>query len=164
MRWAVSESLRQVQSHCPNLDVAPQPDLGFIYSPLRDLFRDHHQGLTGNLIKLAVLEARFQRQYSPEEKIDWTQSFNTNTDLFDSVTTLTPQDLADSLTESDEIAFESLHPRDIIREDSNFRHLHVRWNKLCQAVEEIIAVDGGLSPPLADLAKASLRTMLFLHY
>lgn len=96
--------------------------------------------------------------------MDWTQSFDTNTDLFDSVTTLPPQDLADSLTKNDIIAFENLCPRNFIREDSNLVHMHIRWDKLCLSAQEIINVDDRLSPLFADLAKASFRIILCLLY
>ena len=110
-----------------------------------------------------MLEASFQRRYALEEENDWAQSFDTNTDLFDSVKTLPSQDLADSLAKNDEAAFKGLSPQDIIHNHSKFRYLHVRWNKFCQ-VQETITIDRGLSLPLTNLAKASPRITLLFYY
>lgn len=164
MRWAVSESLRQVQSHRSSLELAPQPDLGFIYGALRDLFRDQRRDLIGALTKLAVLEVRFHREYLWEEEIDWVQCFDTNTDLFDRITTTSPPDLADSLTEDDLIEFQKLCPQNVIDEDSKLQYMYRRWNRLCRAVQESMAVDSGLIPLLADLAKASICPLLLVIF
>ena len=157
MRWAVHESL--AQSRHPNLDIAPQPDLGFIYGPLRELFRDHRWSLAGSLARLDVLDARFQRLCSPEE-IAWAHRFDTNTDLFDSVTTQSFRDLGASLTENDHYAFENLSPRNLVHEDPNLMLMHREWDRLYRSAQEIIAVDGGLSPLFADLATASFPPTL----
>lgn len=163
VRWAISESLRQAQSHRPNLEVAPQPDLGFIYGPLRDLFSHQRQDLARILKKLAILEVRFQREYLGEEEIDWVQRFDTNTDLFDRVTTTSPHDLADSLTENDLVAFQNLCPQNVIQEDTSFQYMHRRWNRLCRTVQESIAVDSDLGLLLADLATASILSLAILN-
>ena len=159
MRWAVSESLRQ--AHRPDLELAPQPDLGFIFGALGDLFGDQDRDLTRILRQLAVLEARFQRDYLREEDINWVQCFDTNTDLFDRFATTPAPDLADALTEDDHIAFQELSPQNVIDEDSNLQCLHRRWNTLCQALQESIAGDNGLIPLLASLAKVSVCILIF---
>jgi len=161
VRWAVSESLRHVQSYRPSLKIAPRSDLGFIYGVLRDLFRNQRRDLAGILTKLAMLEVRFQREYLQEEEINWVQCFDTNTDLFDRVTTTSPDDLADSLTEDDTIAFQKLCPQNVLREDSNLRVINRRWDRLCQAIQKILIVDDALRPLLADLAEVNFRTLLF---
>lgn len=140
----------------PIKDCAPQPNLGFIFGPLRDLFENQSQGLTRTLKQLAVLETRFRRMYSREEEIDWTRCFDTNIHFFDYVTIMSPQDLANSLTIDDIAAFNSLRPESITKEDMFCRRMHIRWNKLCRAAPEIIATESALSPRLVKLAKVSL--------
>ena len=70
VHWAVSQSLLLALSRRPITDVAPPPDLGFIYRPLREFFRYWDRNLAKTLKQLAVLEARFQRSYLREEEID----------------------------------------------------------------------------------------------
>lgn len=159
MHWAVSQSLLLALSHHPITDVAPQPDLGFIYRPLREFFRHRDRNLAKTLKQLAVLEARFQRLYLREEEIDQTYLFDTSTDFFDRATTTPPQELAQFLTDCDIAAFRSLDPQSIISEGSYLRHMHRRWDRLCRAAQEIVAVESRLGPLLADLAEASLWTL-----
>ncbi|KAI4093047.1 MAG: hypothetical protein LQ339_007770 [Xanthoria mediterranea] len=159
-QWAISQSLLLALSHRPITDVAPQPDLGFIYRPLREFFRHRDRNLAQTLKQLAVLEARFQRLYLREEEIDRTHLFDTSTDLFDRATTTPPQDLAHSLTDCDIAAFRSLDPQSIISEGPYLRHMHRRWDRLCGAAQEMVTVESRLGPLLADLAEASLWTLL----
>lgn len=144
------------------MELAPQPDFEFIHGALRDLFRFQRQDLARMLTKLAVLEIRFQREYLGGDEINWVRCFDTNTNLFDSVATISPSDLANSLTADDIIAFQQLSPQNIIREDFNLQHVHRRWNRLCRAVQESIAVNSGLYSVLADLARASTSSLLLL--
>ncbi len=160
MHWAVSQSLLLALSHRPITEVAPQPDLGFIYRPLREFFRHRDRNLAKTLKQLAVLEARFQRLYLWEEGIDQTHLFDTSTDFYDRATTTPPQDLAHFLTDCDIAAFCSLDPQSIISEGPYLRQMHRRWDRLCGAAQEVIAVESRLGPLLADLAEASLLTLL----
>lgn len=59
--------------------------------PLGSLVRNQQGTLVGILKHLAVLEVRFQQR---GEEMDWTHDFDTATDLFHQVTTMTPRDLA----------------------------------------------------------------------
>ena len=148
VHWAVSQSLLLARSHHLYRGIASQPNLEFIYGPLRDLFAVPRD-LTTILKQFAVLEARFERSYLQEEEINWTHNFDTNTDFFDraSATAMSPQDLAKFLTASDLNAFKSLCPESIINyaEDESLQHMHKRWNKLCQAAQESITVERCLS-------------------
>jgi len=107
-----------------------------------------------------VLEARFQRLCLWEEEIDQRHLFDTSTDFYDRATTTPPQDLAHFLTDCDIAAFYSLDPQSIISEGPYLRYMHRRWDRLCGAAQEIIAVESRLGPLLADLAEASLWTLL----
>ena len=124
--WAVSQSLLLTQSHRPITDVAPQPDLGFIYRPLRELFSHRDRGLGATLKELSVLEARFHRLYLQEEEIDWTLLFDTRTRFFDSVMTTPPQELAHTLTVRDIAVFRSLDPQSIISGGFNLQQINRR--------------------------------------
>ena len=160
--WAVSQSLLLAEDHRPIEDVASQPDLGFIYRPLRELFSHRDRGLSVTLKQLSVLEARFHRLYSREKEINWTRLFDTRTRFLDSVTTTTPQDLAHSLTVSDVAVFRSLDPQSIISGGSQFQRINRRWNWLCGAAQDLVTADGlvagesrCLASHLADVAEAS---------
>lgn len=130
--------------------------LQLIYGPLRDFVRKQQGNLVGILKHLAVLEARFQQRYLREEEMDWTCDFDTNTEFFDRVTTMSPRDLAGFLTESDIKAFRLLDPQHIINGDSYLQDMHRQWNRRCQAVQESIAAESYLIAGLADLAQASI--------
>jgi len=137
------------------MELAPQPSLEMIYGPLRDLFRHPHANLDGTLKHLAVLEARFQRRYLREE-IDWIRSFDTDSNFFDNVTTMSPRDLAESLTKSDIDAFSLLQPQSSINGDSYLQYMKRQWDGRCRAAQDSIIVESRLSHLLADLAKASV--------
>ncbi len=132
------------------------PSLELVYGPLRDLVRNQHGNLVGTLKHLAVLEARFKRRYLREEEMDWTCDFDTNTEFFDRVTTMSPQALAGFLTESDIEAFRLLDPQNIINGDSHLQDMHRQWDRRCQAVQESIAAESYLTARLVDLAQASI--------
>lgn len=123
MHWAVSQSVLFALLHRLDMELAPQPSLEMIYGPLRDLFRHPNANLDGTLKHLAMLEARFQRRYLQEE-IDWIRSFNTDTKFFDNVRTMSPRDLAESLTKSDVDAFSLLQPQSFINGDSYIQHMN----------------------------------------
>lgn len=74
------------------------------------------------------------------------------------------QDLAVSLITRDLAEFRSLDPQSIISVGSYFRHMHRRENQLCEAAQEIIAVDSRLDPFLVDLAETSLWILLRSQY
>ena len=77
------------------------------------------------LKRLAVLEERFDRQYLREEQeMNWTCEFDTSTDLFDRVTTMSPRDLPVFLTQDDLNAFSVLDSQSTINGDSKFQRLH----------------------------------------
>ncbi len=158
VRWAISESLLQARLQS-SVVTRPQPDLEFIYSPLRNLFDNQPRDLVRTLKHLAVLEARFQRQYLQEDDIDWTRNFDVNTEFFDLVSAMTAQDLAAFLTNRDRGAFYSLSPHSILKEDCYLQHMHRRWDRLCREAQEIIAAGNGFCA-LTKLAKASLYTWL----
>lgn len=126
-----------------------------IYGPLRDLFRHPNANLNEKLKHLAVLEARFQRRYLQEE-IDWIRSFDTDTKFFDNVMTMSPRDLAESLTKSDVDAFSLLQPQSFVNGDSYLQHMNRQWNGRCRAAQDGIIVESRFSHLLADLAKASI--------
>ena len=129
--------------------------LEVICGPLRDLIQNQPGNLVRILKHLEVLEARFQRQYLQEEEMDWTCDFDTSTDFFDCVTTISPRNFAGFLTESDLDAFRLLDPQNIINGDSYLQHMHRQWNRRCQAAQESIAAESYLSARLVDLAQAS---------
>lgn len=130
--------------------------LEMICGPLRSLVRYQHGNLLGILKHLAVLEARFQQRYLREEEMDWTRNFDTDTQFFDSVTTMSPRDLAGVLTESDLDLFCQLDPQEIITGGPHLRHMHREWNRRCQAAQESIVVESHLSTCLVHLAQASM--------
>lgn len=156
MRWAVRKSVLFVQPW--DIELVPQPSLEMIYGPLRDLFRHPNANLDGTLKHLAVLEERFQRIYLQEE-IDWIRSFDTDTKFFDNVRTMSPRDLAESLTKSDVDAFSLLQPQSFINGDSYLQHLNRQWDERCRAAQDSIIVESRLSHLLADLAKASISLL-----
>jgi hypothetical protein len=154
--WVVAQSLSSARARCPNMVFVDPASLQLIYGPLRDFVRNQHGNLVGTLKHLAVLEARFQRRYLREEEMDWTCDFDTNTEFFDRVTTMSPRDLAGFLTENDIEAFSLLRPQNIIHGDSYLQHVHRQWDRRCQVVQESIAAESYLSARLADLAQASI--------
>lgn len=133
----------------------PDPaSLKVICGPLHGLIRNQQGNLVGILKRLVVLEVRFHRRYLGEEEMDWTDDFNTDTDFYDCVTTMSPRDLADFLTESDLGLFRLLDPQSIINGD--LQHMHRQWNRRCQAVQESIAAESYLNTHLVNLAQASI--------
>jgi len=122
--WAVAPSFSSARARCPNMVFVDPASLQLIYGPLRDFVRNQHGNLVGTLKHLEVLEARFQRRYLREEEMDWICDFDTNTEFFDRVTTMSPRDLAGFLTENDIEAFSLLRPQNIINGDSYLQHVH----------------------------------------
>ena len=149
----VVESLENARADIMFSDPAT---LNFIYDPLRGLVRNQHRDLVGILKHLAVLETRFHRQYLRVEETDWTCDFDTDTDFFDRLATMSPRDLAGFLTESDLDVFRLLDPQSIIDEGPHLQHMHRQWNKRCLTAQESIIVEIYLSARLADLAQASI--------
>ncbi len=156
MYWAVAQSLFSAQARHPNRIGIDPLNLELIYGSLRHIARNQHENLIGTLKRLAVLEVRFHRKYLREEEMDWTREFDTTTEFFDNITTMSPRELADSLTYSDIEEFRLLRPQNIINGDSYLQHLHRQWNRRCQAAQECLAVGTRPSTLLTALAKASI--------
>lgn len=153
MHWAVEQSVSLTLSPHPGMELADQPSLETICGPLRDLFRDPNANLAEILKHLAVLEVRYQRRYLHEE-IDWVHSFDTDTDFFDNLVTMSPRDLSDSLTKSDFDSFISVHSQRF--SEDLYRQLNRQWDGRCRAAQESVIVESRLSNQLADLAEVSI--------
>lgn len=152
----VTQSLSSTRARCRDMMFLEPPSLKLVYGPLRDLVRNQQGNLIGTLKHLAVLEARFQRRYLREEEMDWTCDFDTNTEFFDRITTMSPRDLAGFLTESDLEPFRLLNPENIINGDPHLQNIHRQWDRRCHAVQESIAAESYLTTRLVDLAQASI--------
>ena len=138
----------------------PNPNiLKLIYGPLRTLARNRRGNLIGMLKHLAVLEERFHQRYvREEEEMNWTCDFETSTDFFDRVTTMSPRDLAIFITKDDLNAFGPLDPQSIIYGDSNLQRLHRQWNRRCHETRESIVAERFLGACLVDVAQVSIST------
>ncbi len=108
------------------------------------------------------MELRFERCLL-KENINWTQTFNTDTYIFDALTTRPPRDLARSLTDSDAVEFGLLSHEHMVNEDSHLRRLQKQWDTLCWAIRDSLAVETHLSLNATYLAQASLTYLATLN-
>ncbi|KAA6413106.1 MAG: hypothetical protein FRX48_02850 [Lasallia pustulata] len=88
----------------------------------------------------AVLEVRFRRSYLNPQDTDWTRRFRTDVDLFNCVTKMPAQDLADQLTDGDLTAFRSLAPQSVIDEGDRFQQMNRRWDDQCLAISKFLII------------------------
>ena len=156
----MSQSLHLVRSNRPPADALPQPNLDFILGPLRALPRRNAVEI---LEQHAVLEVRFRRSFLYAHDIDWTRRFQTNVNLFNRVTKMPAQDLADQLTDSDLTAFRSLAPQSVIDEDVRFQQLNRRWDRQCLAISEILMTHRHLIHKVMDVCQVNSMPFRFIH-
>jgi hypothetical protein len=102
------------------------------------------------LQQLLVLEVRFRHQYhSPEA--DLLSKFDTATPFFTRISKEEIPGLATSMTQHHLREFHKLDVSGILEGNEYTRSLNIRWNRLCQEVEESSAVDE-VRPSLIELA------------
>ncbi|KAL9075870.1 MAG: hypothetical protein Q9161_001263 [Pseudevernia consocians] len=127
----------RIDSNRPPTDAQPQPNFEFILGPLRALPR---RNAVEMLEQHAVLEVRFRRSYLNPQDTDWTRRFRTDVDLFNCVTKMPAQDLADQLTDGDLTAVRSLAPQSVIDEGDRFQQMNRRWDDQCLAISEFLII------------------------
>lgn len=113
------------------------PGFEFIAGPIQKIFKDHPPSLTSILKMLSVLGIRYRRTYIHSSKINWSQRFDVTVPFLEDVFgSISPADLARTLTTSDELDFARLSREDIINEGPIFKRLTARWHALATAVWE----------------------------
>lgn len=105
---------------------------------------------------LSVLAVRFQRTYIHTSKMNWMQNFDVSVPFVEDVFgSISPADLARTLTTSDELDFARLSRGDIINEGPTLKHLVARWHALATAVWECCLALPDLSSYIQDCIQVS---------
>jgi len=107
------------------------------------------------LIQLAVLAVRYRLSYADETDTDWVGSFQTDTSFFESLVKISPQKLAELITDSDVINFHTLSLQNIMDNEETFRNIGRGWNQCSLAVREAALVDQHFAKKALEVAKAS---------
>ncbi|KAL1851945.1 hypothetical protein Plec18167_007554 [Paecilomyces lecythidis] len=127
------------------------PAFDFIAGPIQKIFKDHPPSLTSILKMLSVLAVRFRRTYIHTSKMNWMHSFDVAVPFLEDVFgSISPADLARTLTTSDELDFGRLSRDDIINEGPIQNHLIRRWHGLATAVWECCLALPDLSSYIQD--------------
>lgn len=150
----MSNSLQQ------GCDSVPSDYFDFIIGPLEELLQDQTRQLTDILEQLAILAVRFQRSYVEAFDIDWTQEFQTEVIFFERLCHMSSLQLAHLLTKSDIETFRSLRPQDILDHNEGVsngpvRKVGMRWNRLCEAVQECVTTNYELGHSVDRLAEVN---------
>ncbi|KAJ9328243.1 hypothetical protein DTO027B5_1738 [Paecilomyces variotii] len=134
-----------------NISFVDGPAFEFIAGPIQRIFKDHPPSLTSILKMLSVLAVRFQRTYIHTSKMNWMQNFDVSVPFVEDVFgSISPADLARTLTTSDELDFARLSRGDIINEGPTLKHLVARWHALATAVWECCLALPDLSSYIQD--------------
>jgi len=107
------------------------------------------------LIQLAVLAVRYRLSYADETDTDWVGSFQTDIPFFESLVKISPQRLAELITDSDVINFHTPSLQNIIDNKETFRNIGREWNQCSLAVREAALVDQHFAKKALEVAKAS---------
>jgi hypothetical protein len=112
--------------------------LEFITGPIQGLFRGQPTGLTSILKVLSVLAVRFRKTYVHVSEMDWDHRFDTSVPFLDDLlVSISPTDLARTLTDGDESDFAPLSRSQITVENQpTVDALQKKWHALSLAVWE----------------------------
>ncbi len=99
--------------------------------------------------------------------MDWTCDFDTNTEFFDRVTTMSPRDLVGFLTENNIEVFSLLRPQNIINGDSYLQHVEytdnetggAKWHRRVSPLRAISALVLPILPRRVSLYIAALKIL-----
>ncbi len=105
--------------------------------------------------QLAVLAVRYRLSYEDETDMDRVGNFQTDTQFFESLVKMSPQEQAELITDSDVSNFHTLSLRNIIDNEETFRNIGRRWNQCSLAVREAALVDQCFAKKAFEVAKAS---------
>ncbi|KAL4953599.1 hypothetical protein BDW69DRAFT_153278 [Aspergillus filifer] len=129
---AVVQALRDAgrQVDLPN----PRPGFDFFVVPIQRLFRELPQSLPHILMVIAVLEVRFEFQYSHTREMSWSRPFSVAHSFLEDFQTATSTStsieyLASTLSETDERDFIALIEGGTLDENVAIR-LAARWERL----------------------------------
>ena len=105
---------------------------------------------------LSVLAVRFRRQYIHTTKMDWNTPFDISyMFLEDCVGSISPKDLARTLTGTDEISLTSLSHQSIVTGDAAVKEMLSNWHALSISVWECCTALPDVISYLAECAQAS---------
>lgn len=128
--------------------------LDFLIKPVQKLFKERNTREALRLLN--ILAVRHQHAYQRPGEIDWRQDFQTDTEFFDLITSMSLIELADLLNDNDYIEFLQLSPKDTVKNGYTLQLLHRRWNHLCERVKECIIADRNLGLRVRELAQVSM--------
>lgn len=117
---------------------SPSPGFDFITGPIQRLFKEHPPSVRDVLKVLCVLEVRFRQTYIHIPVMNWNEYFNTDiTFLEDVLASTSAEDLASTLTSTDESLFSGLSQQNIMSESPTVRQITTEWHLLSMAVWEV---------------------------
>lgn len=132
------------------------PGFEFIAGPIQRLFKDQPPSLTTILKVFSVLAVRFRRQYIHTSRMDWKSPFNTEILFLEyCLSSTSPEDLAHTLTSTDEVDFAGLSRQNILANDAVVKGLLANWHILSISVWECCAALPDITLSLRECAQVS---------
>lgn len=117
---------------------SPSPGFDFITGPIQRLFKEHPPSVRDVLKVLCVLEVRFRQTYIHVPTMNWNEYFNIDIVFLEDVLASTSaEDLASTLTSTDESLFSGLSQQNIMSESPAVRQIATEWHLLSMAVWEV---------------------------
>lgn len=118
--------------------MSPVPGFDFVTGPIQRLFKEHPPSLGGILKVLCVLEVRFRRTYVHVPEMNWNEYFDTSVVFLEDVLASTSaEDLAGTLTSTDESHFSELNQQGVMPESPMAWQINTGWHFLSMAVWEV---------------------------
>lgn len=117
---------------------SPSPGFDFITGPIQRLFKEHPPSVRDVLKVLCVLEIRFRQTYIHVPMMNWNEYFNIDIAFLEDVLASTSaEDLASTLTSTDEGLVSGLSQQTIMSDNAAVRQITTEWHLLSMAVWEL---------------------------
>ena len=134
----------------------PYRALDFVLCPIRKLFTQENQTLMETIKQLAILERRFTETFITAVHVDWMTPLSTDFTFLRNISSMTPQQMALSLTKVDVSLFNRLAVQDFIEPHSTPRvEIGRKWQTLASDSEACVIVDKQLGSIISKVATVS---------
>lgn len=143
-------------SAIPDLKQSSVPKFEFIAGPIQRLFRDQPPSLSTILKVFSVLAIRFRRRYIHTARMDWRTPFDTDILFVEyCLSSISPEDLAQTLISTDELDFAGLSRQSIVTNDAVVKGLLASWHSLGISVWDCCSALPDITPSLRECAQVS---------